>query len=54
MLRGVVRESQRRPLRDRIVFLEDYDMHVARYLVQGADVWLNVPRRPSRPRAPAA
>jgi len=28
------------------VFLEDYDMHVARYLVQGADVWLNVPRRP--------
>jgi starch phosphorylase len=46
VLRGVVRESQRPQLRDRIVFLEDYDMHVARYLVQGADVWLNVPRRP--------
>ena len=46
VLRGVVRESQRPLLRDRIVFLEDYDMHVARYLVQGADVWLNVPRRP--------
>ena len=46
MLRDVVRDSQRPPLRDRIVFLEDYDMHVARYLVQGADVWLNVPRRP--------
>jgi len=42
----VVQESQRPRLRDRIVFLEDYDMHVARYLVQGADVWLNVPRRP--------
>jgi starch phosphorylase len=42
----VVQESQRPLLRDRVVFLEDYDMHVARYLVQGADVWLNVPRRP--------
>ncbi len=30
----------------RMVFLEDYDMNVARYLVQGADVWLNTPRRP--------
>jgi starch phosphorylase len=46
VLRTVVQESQRPRLRDRIVFLEDYDMHVARYLVQGADVWLNVPRRP--------
>jgi glycogen phosphorylase len=27
----------------RIAFVEDYDMHVARYLVQGADVWLNTP-----------
>ena len=30
----------------RIVFLEDYDMNLARYLVQGVDVWLNTPRRP--------
>jgi starch phosphorylase len=30
----------------RAVFLEDYDQEVARYLVQGVDVWLNVPRRP--------
>ena len=29
----------------RIAFVEDYDMHMARYLVQGVDVWLNVPRR---------
>jgi len=29
----------------RIVFVEDYDMHLARYLVQGVDIWLNVPRR---------
>jgi starch phosphorylase len=33
-------------LRDHIVFLEDYDMHLARHLYQGADVWLNTPRRP--------
>ena len=32
--------------RHRIIFLEDYDINVARYLVQGADVWLNNPRRP--------
>ncbi|CAN5389829.1 glycosyltransferase family 1 protein [soil metagenome] len=30
----------------RAVFLEDYDQEVARYLVQGVDVWMNVPRRP--------
>jgi starch phosphorylase len=28
----------------RIAFVEDYDMHTARYLVQGVDVWLNTPR----------
>jgi starch phosphorylase len=31
---------------NRAVFIEDYDQEVARYLVQGVDVWLNVPRRP--------
>ncbi len=30
----------------RTVFIENYDQEVARYLVQGVDVWLNVPRRP--------
>jgi starch phosphorylase len=30
----------------RLVFIEDYDMNVARYLVHGVDVWLNTPRRP--------
>jgi starch phosphorylase len=30
-----------------VVFLEDYDLAVARYLVQGADVWLNTPLRPN-------
>jgi starch phosphorylase len=32
--------------RQKIVFLEDYDINVARYMVQGVDVWLNTPRRP--------
>lgn len=30
----------------KIVFIEDYDMNVARYMVQGVDVWLNNPLRP--------
>lgn len=30
----------------RAVFIQDYDQEVARYLVQGVDVWMNVPRRP--------
>jgi starch phosphorylase len=30
----------------RVAFLEDYGMHMARHLVQGVDVWLNVPRVP--------
>ena len=30
----------------RIAFVEDYDVNVARYLVQGCDVWLNNPRKP--------
>jgi len=31
---------------DKLVFVEDYDMNVGRYFVQGVDVWLNNPRRP--------
>jgi len=30
----------------RAVFIEDYDQEIARYLVQGVDVWMNLPRRP--------
>jgi glycogen phosphorylase len=33
-------------LRDRFLFIEDYEVALARYLVSGADVWLNVPRKP--------
>ena len=31
----------------RLVFLEDYDINLGRYLVQGVDVWVNTPRRPN-------
>ena len=34
-----------REFQGRIAFVEDYDMHMAHYLVQGVDVWLNTPRR---------
>ncbi len=39
----VIRDPE---LRDRIVFVEDYDLIVAHYMVQGCDIWLNLPRRP--------
>ncbi|ADD68125.1 alpha-glucan phosphorylase [Denitrovibrio acetiphilus DSM 12809] len=32
--------------RDKIVFIEDYDIEVARHLAHGVDIWLNTPRRP--------
>jgi len=34
--------------------VEDYDMHLAHVLVQGADVWLNVPRLPMEASGRAA
>ena len=46
VLKTVVQASISPALRSRIVFVEDYDINVARHLVQGVDVWLNTPRRP--------
>jgi starch phosphorylase len=46
LIRRLIEFSSRPKVRHRIVFLEDYDINIARYLVQGADVWLNTPRRP--------
>ncbi len=45
-IRKLFQFAQRDSVRNRIVFLEDYDINIARHLVQGADVWLNTPRRP--------
>lgn len=38
---------------EKFLFVEDYDINVGRYLVQGVDVWLNNPRRPLEASAPA-
>ncbi len=46
LIQRVVQQSRKAEFRKRVVFIEDYDMSVARYLVQGVDVWLNNPRRP--------
>jgi len=46
LIQRVVQQSRKPEFRKRVVFIEDYDMNVARYLVQGVDVWLNNPRRP--------
>lgn len=45
-IKALFQFSQRPSVRNRIVFLEDYDINIARHLIQGADVWLNTPRRP--------
>jgi glycogen phosphorylase len=45
LLQRVHTMARDRSFQGRIAFLEDYDMHLARYLVQGVDVWLNAPRR---------
>lgn len=41
-----MRFIQRPEVRSHVIFLSDYDMHLAEQLVQGVDVWLNTPRRP--------
>ncbi len=46
IIKQIVTFASEDRFRNRIIFLEDYDINVARYLVQGADVWLNNPRRP--------
>jgi len=46
LIRQIVDLARDERFRRRLVFLEDYDMAVARYLLQGADVWLNTPLRP--------
>ena len=46
ILQRIFRLTQEPGFKGKIVFLEDYDINVARHLVQGVDVWLNNPRRP--------
>jgi starch phosphorylase len=46
LIQNIARMSRQDRFMHRIAFVEDYDMNVARHLVQGVDVWLNNPRRP--------
>jgi len=46
LIKTIVNFARNQTVRRRLVFIENYDINVARYLVQGVDVWLNTPRRP--------
>ena len=45
-LQGIYRRSLDPAFGGRVAFVEDYDLHVAHFLTQGCDVWLNNPRKP--------
>ncbi|MDR0485139.1 MAG: alpha-glucan family phosphorylase, partial [Elusimicrobiota bacterium] len=46
IIQQIVNFANDAELRNKIIFIEDYDMNTAHYLVQGADIWLNNPIRP--------
>jgi len=46
LIKRIIEFARRTNVRQRFAFLEDYDINIARHLVQGSDVWLNTPRRP--------
>ena len=46
LIKDIIHFSRREEFRNHVVFIEDYDMNVARYMLGGVDVWLNTPRRP--------
>ena len=47
LIKNIIHWARDEELRTKIVFLENYDINVARYMVQGVDIWLNNPRRPN-------
>ncbi len=46
IIKRIVEFARHPEIRHQVVFLENYDINIARYMVQGCDVWLNTPRRP--------
>jgi len=46
LIKHIVQTATLENLRRHMVFIEDYNIEIARYMVQGVDVWLNTPRRP--------
>jgi starch phosphorylase len=53
-IQQIIHLSKHSELAGYLVFLENYDIHVARQMVSGCDIWLNNPRRPLEAPAPAA
>ena len=45
-IKRIVQVSMKDRFRQRMAFIEDYDIKVARFMVQGSDIWLNTPLRP--------
>ena len=46
LIKELIEFARQENVQDKFLFLENYDIGMARYLVQGVDVWLNNPRRP--------
>jgi starch phosphorylase len=46
LIKEIVHFAAEPEIRSKVVFLENYDIGIAKYLVSGADLWLNTPRRP--------
>ncbi|MFW5643536.1 MAG: alpha-glucan family phosphorylase, partial [Alkalispirochaeta sp.] len=46
LIKDIVHYASDPEIRSKIVFLENYDLEIAKYLVSGSDIWLNTPRRP--------
>jgi starch phosphorylase len=46
LIKKIVQLAKQPELRNNVVFIENYDLNVARYMVQGVDIWLNNPLRP--------
>jgi starch phosphorylase len=46
LIQQIYNLAKHNQLGGRVAFIEDYDMHMARFLTQGVDLWLNTPRRP--------
>ncbi len=46
LIKDIVHFASDPEIRSKIVFLENYDLEIAKYLVSGSDIWLNTPRRP--------
>jgi starch phosphorylase len=46
LIEEIFQTAKEDKFRRKVVFIENYDINVARYMVEGCDVWLNTPRRP--------